>query len=113
MHLDLTAVIYLIIMISNFCIFSICIYWWWKYRKASNIFGCFTLLSGGIFVNYLPLFLARAEVVYLSDAARQTWWWHCRPIPIAIASVLILGIFIYRLFQPEIVPTTEPVEEVE
>jgi len=99
--MDRTATVYLIIIVSQIGIFSMCLYWWAKYRKASTIFKCFTLLSLGIIAAKIPLLLGRVGIVKLDEVVRSSWWWEGRLIPIAIASIIIFAIFAHRLLLGE------------
>jgi len=94
--MDLTATVYLIIIVSQTAIFSMCLWWLYIFPEASTIFWCFMLLSLGIVLNFIPPFYTRIEGPESYMLCRHKWWWVCRHIPIATVSVVILGIFIRR-----------------
>lgn len=97
--MDVTAFLYLIIVVSQAFIFGVCCWWALIYPKRSVMFLCFMGLSGGILINFIPMFLGRTELILLDAYSRASWWWTYRTLPIAVSSVAVCIIFIGRLVE--------------
>ena len=99
--MDITSLLYLIIVISQLLIFLLCSWWAFVYPKRSVMFVCFTILSFGILCNFVPCIYVRLGGVDAYIASRDVSWWMYRHLPLAIISVIILGILASRVMSDD------------
>ena len=99
--MDVTALLYLIIVVSQGLIFLMCLWWAFVYPKRSVMFVCFTILSFGILCNFVPCIYIRVGGTAAYLAYRDTSWWMFRHLPLAVVSVVILGILASRIIEDE------------
>lgn len=97
--MDIAALLYLVILTVHSIIFSMCLWWAFAYPKRSTMFLCFTGLSAGIIINFIPPLFIRLGGLNTYLYCQHKWWFVLRHLPIAAVSIVILAIFISRVME--------------
>ena len=97
--MDAALIIYIVILTCALTNFLLGSWWWTRVEKASDIFKCWVVLWGALFYTFSISLTSRifGSAYYLE--IRETWWWENKNLPLAIVSVFVTVLVVYRIYK--------------
>jgi len=97
--MDVTLVIYSLILICALTNVAIGVWWWKRVGCPGTIHKCWVFVWGAIFYAYSFSFLARCRGPEWYKTIYDTWWWEHHHTPFAVTCVILTAVFINRIIK--------------